>query len=208
MVNQFVEVQTEWISSQESLIIEQMMAFVDERMRIELSCTERLVAMINSCIEDNIPIRHQWQLASDAIVVRKDRLVYPPPDPLVMPAINEFQPSHFNDEQIEYTVDMLNSLQMGGQLLLEDFMSWINLCQSGVGPLGHCFGSDGTYYSLVLPKIWRNDREDFTVKLFQTEGIPGFKETTGVIGVETVLHNMQAYGEERYIVLKKWTGSL
>ncbi len=208
MVTQFVEAQAEWIATQESQMLAQTMEFIDGRMRTEMSVTERLVAMVNSCIESNTPMYHQWQLASDAITVCKERLVYPPPDDPIVPICNEFQPSHLNEEQHEYAVKMLDSLQLGGKLLQEDLMSWITLSESGLGPIGHCFGNNGTCYSLVLPKLWRNDHDDLAAKIYEAESIPGTKENTGVVGVDTVMQNMLTYGEGRFEIMKKWTGSL
>lgn len=208
MVTEFVTAQTEWISTQEKSILAQMAVFIEDRMNIELSVTERLVEMIISNIEANTPIHHQWQIASDSISVRKERLVYPPTPPAIVPIINEFQPSHLNDEQYSYVVKMLNSLQLGGQLLHNDLINWIDICGSGVGPLGHCYSDSDTFYSLVLPKLWRNDREDFIGKLYESEEIPGTKETTGIVAVESILKNASDYGKGRYDVMKKWTGSL
>jgi hypothetical protein len=208
MVTEFVSAQSEWIATQESSIMAQMTHYIDDRMNVELSVTERLVEMINSNIEANTPIHHQWQIASDSIAVRKERLVYPPAPPAIVPVINEFQPSHFNDEQCEYAVRMLNELQLGGHLLRDDLINWINICSSGLGPLGNCFSGEQTFYSLVLPKIWRTDRDDVISKMYEAEAIAGTKETTGIVAVESVLKSAHGYGEARYEVMKKWTGSL
>lgn len=206
MLTQIIAAQDSWLQLHESDIIAAMKDQIDQNFVREVSVIERLIAMIQQTIDANSPIREQWQLANDAIVVRKGRLVFPAdPDPIV-PTVNEFDSSMLNEEQLDVARSMLVQMQLGGVVLEQDIEGFVQRQCSSIGPLS-CCGQHLT--GLTFPKQWRCDLPAVMKTVFRKNYVAGTEEDTGVMSLDELHQNLDFYGEMVYHEHKKaWVGSV
>lgn len=195
----------------------------------ELSIIERLIEMIKISIEQNKPIEYQWQLTYDNIVVRNDRRIFLKKKVELNYHENLFEITNFNAEQNSIFNKMLSkiTLEKSSNIILKEDL--INLFKLGnetlVGPFGKV--EHINYYkqnnndnnsnknieifdSLVFPKLWRKYNKDFHNYLFDdlNNKLIGTNEITGVIAKDIIHEKLIKYGEEKYELLKKWTGGI
>lgn len=190
--------QTRWLLEQEASILDCMRKLVEKRKITELSTAERLCEMIYQCIEDNEPIKSQWQIAPDAIVVREDRLVYPPPVIVETTPMNDFYVSRLNGEQSFLASDMLSKLKFGDNLILkQDLLEWLHCCNSGIGGVACNISPSDAMYSLSLPSRWFEEHDEVIEKVYTQRSVCGTFEEKGTAHVDEVLENMAKFGNEQ-----------
>jgi len=161
MVTALVSSQSQWLMDQEQEILELMKTMVEKRKITELATTERLCDMVCQCIEDNVPICTQWQLAPDVIVVREERLVYPPPVITETVEMNKFFTTHLNEEQTALASGMLGQLQLGNSTILkEDLCEWLHQCNSGIGHVACNNSPKDSFHNLHFPTAWQAKGEE------------------------------------------------
>lgn len=200
----------------------------------ELNVIERLIEMIKTSIENNKPIEYQWQLTYDNIVVRNDRRIYENKKIELNYHENLFEITNFNNEQNLIFDKMLNkiSLEKNTNIILkEDLISLFKLGnESLIGPFGQVEhinyhntannhnnhnNKDGkrnveVFDSLVFPKLWRKYHQDFNdyLKNDLNTRLIGTNEITGVTTKDIIHEKLKKYGDEKYQLLKKWTGGI
>ena len=218
MVTTLVATQSQWLMDQEQDALELMKKLVEKRKITELATTERLCDMVYQCIEDNVPIRTQWQLAPDVIVVRQERLVFPPPIITKTVEMNKFYTASMNEEQIAMASEMLRQLQVGSSTILkEDLCEWLQQCNSGIGPVACNISSKDSFYNLSFPAAWqqqvqqvqREEREgeeglggvgggqqSLAASTYSPTAVQGTAEETGVMALDRVMENLAAFGDK------------
>ena len=194
LLTSLVSSQSQWLSDQESEILELMQKMVDKRKTDELATTERLCEMIYQCIENNVPIRTQWQLAPDVIVVREERLVYPPEPITETVEMNKFYVSSMNEEQTSLASEMLHQIQLGNSSILkEDLCEWLNVCNSGIGPVGCNSSLKDSFKNLSFPKQWQIHDNQLLSNIYSPIPVLGTSEETGVTKLEKVMENLTEF---------------
>ena len=151
--------------------------------------------MVYQCIEDNTPIRTQWQIAPDVIVVREERLVHPPPIITTTAEMNKFFTGYMNDEQSNLAAEALQQLQLGNATILkEDLFEWLHLCNSGIGPVACNISPKDSFYNVSFPTEWHERNDELLTKIYSPISVTGTAEEAGIMNVESILENLATFG--------------
>jgi hypothetical protein len=182
---------------QENDVLDLMKKMVEKRKISELATTERLCDMVYQCIEDNVPIRAQWQLAPDVIVIREARLVYPPPVITETVEMNKFYTACMNEEQTALASEMLFQLQVGNSTILkEDLCEWLHQCNSGIGPVACNTSPKDSFYNLNFPTEWLKKTVELVANTYSPTAVLGTSEETGVMRLDAVMENLASFGNK------------
>lgn len=183
--------QVKWLSSQETDMKRIVTMVIQKRFARELACANRLVEMIGEVIEQALPIKEHWLVASDAISVHPATLSYPPDAEPIAPTIKVFYADHLNEEQTRVLEDNVEDIRTGGVVLEEDVISLLHRALSTVGPYGSVALSPTSSFShVMLPASMRNDRERLQNVLAPNEAIPGAAEHFGVVPAASIVKNL------------------
>jgi len=196
---QMVTDQCAWLTTKESEFISFLKASIQDRQLKEIAVTERLITLIQNTIDDFSPIREEWLIVSDALVIKQSRLVYPAQIPPPTPEVVDFFEDHLNDEQVAASQEMLRHMQLGKMILEQDLIDWLKRAESGIGPLAFCSSDDGKFIGLTWPRNWRGENLDLVVdNVLSLKSVAGTSETMGGVPIETVMARLQALGIGEY----------
>lgn len=181
-----------WLATKDAEFLNFLKATIQERQLREFAVTERLIALIQITIDDFSPIREEWLIASDSLVIKQSCLVYPADIPHPTPEIIDFFEDHLNDEQISASQEMLRHMQVGKIVLQQDLADWLNRAEKSVGPIAVCSCDKGQFLALTWPRKWRGINIDAVVEnVLGNKTIPGGDETMGGVPIESVMARLQ-----------------
>lgn len=228
-ISAVINAQETWLKEQEASLIGECSRLIVQRRDAEIACLERIVTIIQETIELNIPIKEQWQLSSDTLVIQQGRLVYPPPPEPIVPVENIFHDYTLNEEQKILLAEYLKQITLDEVLIEQDLIAFVHQFNSNLGGFGCTYerrslddnGSGSVQQEVkhfTFPKKWRHHQhaqgegevDDVSNPLnfvYQSVAIPGTHETTGIILKEEALAKFHQYGYYLQQLEKKnnWT---
>jgi hypothetical protein len=135
VIKQLVAKQVRWLTDMEHNIGLVMTQIVQERYEREYKMVHGLVEMIHNVIREAEPIRENWKMSQDSIVVFKNDLVYPAEPIPPVPVIKQFYENKLNEEQLSNINDWIDSkTNANGLVLLTDVAIMLEKAYSLVGP--------------------------------------------------------------------------
>ena len=192
VLEQIVAAQDAWVLQYEKSIVQDLQQAVHERLKTELAVSERVVELVQTCIADFSPIKEQWQIVSDGIVIRQERLVLPPDAEPIVPSTNTFHQNSINTEQSEMIKNFVEQTQLGDVILEQDIAALTHQLCSSVGPLGHFAQQQqhASFRGICFPKKWRHSPNEIMSKIYQKEFLQGTNEHSGVMASGAMLHSI------------------
>ena len=207
VIRKTMESQIQWLNEMEENISKHVKETILSRYTREVLTVDRLVQMIGDAINENLPLTEYLQITSDAIVVRKDLLVIPPPVSVEKIFTEPIYDDRLNDEQLSMVERCLESMQLGSVIIEQDMQKFLDHFLSPVGPLGNVTMPRGLLKHSTAPSKWLNEeiKESLKAKILPITKVAGIDQTVGVLSSQSTYDKLK-----EFIAYEKklWVGSV
>lgn len=190
--------QTAWLNAMDSDLKNLMGKLIKTRHSREIACTARLMDMVGEKIEDAVPIREEWIVASDAITVFQRKLVLAPEADLPLPSCNEFYSDKLNEEQTQVLSHCISEITTGQVCIEEDVEALLyRILDFKAGPLVSTRISETAVLShLVLPKNYRQQKQQLLEVLVPRTLRDDVDEHLGIVSSQLVKDTLLSVGPQ------------